>query len=186
MKKIIIVLATSLFCIPAFAQLNTEQKSIKKVFTDFQSFYLKNEKKFNAFKLYKGQGKENTPPFHIQWKEVDKYFTYLRKNVPYVGEAYIKNEQTHFLYSDSCFKANPNDEIAVGFDYDRWAGGQESIEYMIKWYVNPKNKYKVIIKGGKAILKITSLINKEFTSSEVPFTKEKGKWVMADNVYPTH
>ncbi len=184
MKKISIVLATFLFCITAFAQLNAEQKSIKKVFEDFQKFYLKNEKKFNAFKLYKGQGKENTPPYHIQWKEVDKYFTYLRKNVPYVGEAYIKNERTRFLYSDSCFKADINEEIAVGFDYDRWAGGQEGIEYMIKWYVNPKNKYKVSINQNKAVLHIGSKINDALSWSEVPFTKEKGKWVMADNVYP--
>lgn len=44
--------------------------------------------------------------------------------MPYVGEAYIKAEREHFKYADSCFKANPEDEIAAGFDFDRWAGGQ--------------------------------------------------------------
>jgi flagellar hook protein FlgE len=109
--------------------------------------------------------------------------------VPYVGEAYIKAEKVHFKYSDSCFKANPDDEIAAGFDYDRWAGGQEDIAYTYKWYTAKSNKYVVKITGNKATLKIGSKLNKSDSEAErswsiVPFVKEKGKWVMADNIYP--
>jgi flagellar hook protein FlgE len=147
-----------------------------------------NEKKFNAFKLYKG--KNDAPPFKIQWTEAEKYFTFLRTNVSYVGEAYIKAEKVHFKYSDSCFKANPTDEIAAGFDYDRWAGGQEDISYTYKWYTSKSNKYVVKITGDKATLKIGSKLNKNDAEAErswsiVLFVKEKGKWVMADNIYPT-
>ena len=187
MKKCTILLVFSFLYFSSQAQLNTEQKSIKKIFIDFQNFYLKNEKKFDAFHMYKGQGKEFAPPFHIQWKEVDKYVAFLRKEVPYVGEAYIKSERLDYLYYDSCFKADPKEEMAVGFDFDRWAGGQESIEYMVKWNTNTKNIYKVTINGNKAILKIGFLLMKEDTEKDriwdyVLFTKEKGIWKMASNI----
>jgi len=139
--------------------------------------------------LYKGVGENNDPPYKIQWKEVDRYFAWLKTSVPYVGEEYIKNERLHFKYSDSCFKADPAEEIPMGFDYDRWAGGQEDISYTMKWYTDPDNKYEVIIKGNKATLRIGGAIwpgaeEKDRGWSEVPFVKEKGKWKMADNVYP--
>jgi hypothetical protein len=173
----------------SFGQLNTEQKLIKQTFFNFLKFYQKNEAKFNSFRLYKGTGKENNPPFKMQWKEVYRYFAYLRSSVPFVGEAYIKAEKQHFLFSDSCFKADPEDELPAGFDYDRWAGGQESIEYTMKWYTATKNKYEVIIKGNTAVLKIGAELwegsdSKDRNWSTVPFVKEKGKWKMADNIYP--
>jgi hypothetical protein len=171
------------------AQLTKEQESIRQTFFSFLKFYKKNVQRFNAFKLYRGTGAENGPPYKLQWKEAEKYFTYLRKNVPYVGEAYIKAERAHFTYSDSCFKADAQEEIAAGFDYDRWAGGQEDITYTLKWYTDPKNKYMVTITGNTALLKIGSPLDKgapekDRSWSAVPFTKEKGKWVMADNIYP--
>ncbi len=175
--------------VTANAQLTIEQQTIKQTFFSFLKFYKNNEKQFNAFRLYRGTGKENAPPYKIQWKEAEKYFAYLRKNVPYVGEAYIKAERTHFTYADSCFKADPQEEIAAGFDFDRWAGGQEDIAYTIKWYTSPKNKYIIAITGNTALLKIGSPLDKgapekDRSWSFVPFTKEKGKWVMADNIYP--
>jgi hypothetical protein len=190
MKKYISCLLLLLFSISGFAQLTGEQLTIKKTFFNFLLFYKKNEVKFDSFKLYIGNGKENNPPYHIQWKEAEKYFAYLRKNVPYVGEAYIKAESDHFNFSDSCFKADPLDEIAAGFDYDRWAGGQESIDYTYKWYTSAKNKYMVTIDGNTAILKIGAVLwkgadEKERSWSFVPFVKEKGKWKMADNIYPS-
>lgn len=171
------------------AQLNTEQKKIKQVFFDFLKFYQKNESKFNSFQLYKGTGPENNPPYKILWKGVEKYFTYLRTSVPYVGEAYIKAERNHFKFSDSCFKDDPVEEMPVGFDYDRWAGGQESIDHTIKWYTSVKNIYEVKITGNTALLRIGAELYsgqkpEERSWSVVPFVKEKGKWKMADNVYP--
>lgn len=189
MKKIVVFLLAVISGFSSYAQLNAEQSAIKKTFFDFLKFYQKNEAKFQAFRLYKGTGKNDDPPFKVQWTEVNKYFAFLRKSVPYVGEAYIKAEKEHFRFSDSCFKADPEEIMPVGFDYDRWAGGQETIDYTIKWYTSPKNKYEVIINGNTAILKIGSELWEGATEADrswsfVPFTKEKGKWKMADNVYP--
>lgn len=190
MKKAIFAIGFLLYCSTGFSQLTAEQAGIKKTFFNFLAFYKKNESSFNAFKLFKGKGKDNAPPFNIQWKEVDKYFTYLRSSVPYVGEAYINAEKEHFKFSDSCFKADPQDEIPAGFDYDRWAGGQESIQYTYKWYTSAKNKYVISITGNTAILKIGSELpdgsnnEKNRSWSFVPFVKDQGKWKMADNVYP--
>lgn len=189
MKKITTGFIALLFALPVFSQLNAEQVAIRKAFFDFLGFYKKNEVKFNSFKLYKGTGKENGPPYKLQWKEAEKYFAYLRSSVPYVGEAYIKAENEHFKFADSCFKADPQDEIAAGFDFDRWAGGQESIEYTYKWYTSSKNKYTVTITGNTAVLKIggelwAGAAEKDRSWSFVPFVKEKGKWKMADNIYP--
>jgi hypothetical protein len=189
MKKILFLLILAVSFNYSFCQLNAEQKQIQQTFFSFLKFYQKNEAKFNSFHLYKGTGKENNPPFKMQWKEVDRYFAYLRTSVPYVGEAYIKAEKKHFLFSDSCFKADPEDELPAGFDYDRWAGGQESIKYTMKWYTSAKNKYEVIITGNKAVLKIGAKLwedadTKDRNWSSVPFVKEKGKWKMADNIYP--
>lgn len=187
MKAFITGILCSFLTIAAAAQLTPEQQSIKKIFFDFLKFYQKNEVTFNSFHLYKGTGKENNPPYHIQWKEADRYFAWLRSTVPYVGEAYIKAERKSFQFSDSCFKADTQDELPAGFDYDRWAGGQESIQYMIKWYTAAKNKYKVIISGDKAILLIGAELwegadTKDRNWHQVPFTKERGKWKMADNI----
>jgi hypothetical protein len=188
MKKLILLFC-AITCITAKAQPGKQEETVKQTFFSFLKFYKKNEKQFNSFKLYKSTGKESGPPYKMQWKEAEKYFAYLRKNVPYVGEAYINAERNHFKYSDSCFKADPQDEIAAGFDYDRWAGGQEDISYTIKWYTSPKNKYILTITGNTAQLKIGSALEKGTTEKDrswsmVPFVKEKGKWVMADNIYP--
>lgn len=191
MKNLIAGLTALLFMAPAFAQLNTEQASIKKTFFEFLSFYKKNEVKFNAFKIYRGNGTENGPPYRIQWKEAEKYFAFLRKQVPYVGEAYIKAEKAHFKDADSLFRLYPDEEMPAGFDYDRWGGGQESIQYMYKWYTSPKNKYIVVITGNNAVLKIGSELWEGASENDrswniVPFIKEKGKWKMADNIYPAN
>lgn len=190
MKKTFAVILLFLCTCPALAQLNAEQAAIKKIFFDFLLFYKKNEAKFNSFILYKGTGKENNPPYRIQWKEAEKYFQYLRTHVPYVGEAYINAERAHFKYADAAFKKHPEEEIPLGFDFDRWAGGQESIEYTYGWYTSKKNKYMVTITGNKAVLKIGSELpdgdaEKDRSWSIVPFVKEKGKWKMADNIYPS-
>lgn len=189
MKKVFLFVTMSFLLTLGHAQLNSEQKKIRQVFFDFLKFYQKNERKFNSFQLYKGTGEENNPPYKVLWKEAEKYFIYLRTHVPFVGEAYIKAERNHFKFADSCFKDDPAEEIAAGFDYDRWAGGQESIDYTIKWYTDSKNKYEVIITGNKAKLRIGAELYKGATEKDrswsfVPFVKEKGKWKMADNIYP--
>jgi hypothetical protein len=190
MKKYFFLFLTLFITCITNAQLNAEQSQIRKTFFDFLKFYQKNEKKFHSFKLYKGMGEEDGPPFHIQWKEVERYCAWLKTNVPYVSEEYIKNEKNDFKYYDSSFKADPDEEIPIGFDYDRWAGGQEEIGYMIQWYTSSKNKYEVTITGNTALLRIGGELwegakEKDRTWSEVPFIKEKGKWKMATNIHPS-
>ena len=189
MKNILVLLIFTLSFLSPKAQLNKEQETIKKTFFSFLNFYKSHEQTFNAFKFYNGQGKENNPPYYIQWAEAKKYFTYLRSKVPFVGDAYIAAESNHFKYADSCFKANPEDEIPAGFDYDRWAGSQESIGYTIKYHTSPKNKYVVTITGNTAFLKIGSPLESGTPQTDrswnyVPFVKENGRWVMAGNIYP--
>lgn len=169
------------------AQLNQEQLVIKKVFFDFLHYYQHNEKKFNSFQLHQGTGKEDAPPYHIVWKEVERYANFLRKSVPFVGEKYIANEKNDFKFYDSCYKADPLDEMPVGFDFDRWGGGQESVEYLVKWHTGKDNIYQVIINGDQAELRIGSPLwkgsqEKDRIWSKVPFEKEKGRWVMTSNV----
>ena len=172
-----------------FAQLNPEQESIRQTFFSFLKFYEQNQRTFNGFRVYKGKGQYGEPPYRIQWQEAERYFAWLRKQVPYVGEAYITAERRHFQVSDSLFRAYPDEEIPMGFDYDRWAGGQEDIKYTRPYYTSPKNKYRVIINGDKAELRIGGVLppgagEDEREWSVVPFAKEKGKWKMAGNVVP--
>lgn len=188
MRKILLSLLIA-STVTATGQLNAEQKTIKKVFFDFLQFYKKNAKTFYSFDLYKGTGKEDSPPYHIQWKEAERYFKFLRTKVPYVGEAYIDSERNDFKFYDSCYKADPEEEIVVGFDFDRWAGGQDDIDYLIKWHTSPKNIYEVNITGNKAVLRIGSELfgeaeEKDRSWSFIPFVKEKGKWKMAGNISP--
>jgi len=189
MKKLIPLLFLLTTAVFAQAQLSKEQQQIKQTFFSFLKFYQKNENAFNRFDLYQGTGPEDGPPYKINWKETERYFAFLRKSVPFVGEAYIKAEKAHFRFSDSCFKDDPAEEMPVGFDYDRWAGGQESIDHTIKWYTSAKNIYEVKITGNTALLRIGAELYsgqkpEERSWSVVPFVKEKGKWKMADNVYP--
>jgi hypothetical protein len=186
-NKYYLLIAFLLIGFSGTAQLNQEQQTIKKVFFDFLHYYQRNENKFNSFHLHKGTGKESGPPYKIQWAEVERYVTYLRKNVPYVGETYIANERKDFKFYDSCFIDDPTDEMPVGFDFDRWGGGQESVEYLVKWHTNKDNIYQVKIDGNKAELRIGSPLwkgsqEKDRLWSKVPFIKEKGRWVMAGNV----
>lgn len=189
MKRVFLLLLTIFIMGESFSQMNTEQKLIKQIFFDFLKLYQKNEAKFNSFRLYKGTGKENNPPYKIQWKEVDRYFAYLKASVPYVGQQYILSEKNHFKYADSSFKADPEEEIAAGFDYDRWAGGQDDVKYLVKWHTSPQNKFEVKITGNTAILRIGAELYEGASENErswsfVPFKKENGKWKMADNILP--
>lgn len=187
--RLLLVFIMLLGASSSFSQLNAEQKAVKKTFTDFLQFYLRNIKTFSSFELYKGTGKENAPPYRIQWREVERYFAFLRTKVPFVSEAYIRSERTDFKFYDSCYKADPEEEIPVGFDFNRWAGGQEEPTYMVKWHTDPKNKYEVKITGNKAVLRIGAVLwegatEENRTWSYVLMIKEKGRWKMASNISP--
>lgn len=187
MKQFILLLFVTLTTFNGFAQTKSEQETIKNTFFGFLKYYQEHEEQFQSFQLYKGSGEDGMPPYHIQWDEAEKYFNFLRKNVPFVGESYIERERAHFKYADSCFKVFLDEEMPIGFDYDRWAGGQESIEITYVIYTDTANKHEIIIKGDKAIFKIGFMLSDEEVVSDwnfVPFKKENGIWKMADNIYP--
>ena len=186
------VLFPFLFVMSSFAgnsQLTKEQDSIKQVYLDFLNFFKKNKEKFYSFNLYKGLGKNGGPPYEIQWKEVDRYFEWLKTNVPYVGEEYIKNEQWYFKYADSCLKSDFKNDISAYFGFDRWAYLQEDVSDTLKWYFNLNTKYEVEVSDDKAMIRIESpgIWEKEHGCIQglllVPFIKEKNKWKIANNDY---
>lgn len=186
MKKVFLFLLFITSISRSNAQLTKEQDSIKNIFFDFIKFYQKNEKKFNSFQLYKGAGEKNNPPYHVQWKEVDRYFAWLRTDVPYVGEEYIKNEQWYFKYVDSCLKSDFKNDISVYFGFDRWTELQKDVSDTLKWYFDPNTKYEVEISADKAMIRIESpgIWEKYHCISGlllVPFIKEKDTWKIAEN-----
>ncbi|MEI6087383.1 MAG: hypothetical protein WCR66_07350 [Bacteroidota bacterium] len=187
MRNLFISSVLCFWYVNGWAQLSPEQKVIQNVFFNFLYSYQKQESIFDSFKICTGSGTENGPPYHIQWKEVDRYITFLKKSVPFVGDAYIENERKNFRFYDSCYKDDPKEELAVGFDFDRWAGGQENVAYLVKWHTDQKNIYQVNIKGNSAELRIGHPLWKGSVENErlwniVPFIKEKGRWVMATNI----
>lgn len=185
MKKIFLLLTGIFFSFSLFAQLSQEELQIKKTFDDFLDFYQKNESQFQSFNLYEGLGKDGDNPYQINWQEVDKYFDFLRNQVPYVGERYIEVERKHFKEADSMFKLYPDEIMPFGFDYDRYINGQEAPEIVIPFLTSPDNIYEVKIKGNRALLKIGVKSSQEDESidwSIVPFVKENNQWKMAGNV----
>lgn len=70
-----------------------DSTQIKNTITGFYKWYNANWKKVLAFKLYKGKEKADVPPYIINWKEVERYFAFLRKNAPHLSEAFIENER---------------------------------------------------------------------------------------------
>jgi len=193
MKRISYIILIALFSFTASAQSKTKPVSdsaqIRSVVMNFYNWYNSNWGKINAFKLYKGKKTSDgfLPPYKIDWKEVDRYFAYLRKNVPYVGEAFIVQERKHFRWADSMFKKEPDGEIPAGFDYDRFTNSQEEPEYLLKELKNKKSKWTIKSKKNSATVVVQ---NFDAPSSEylqlfcAEMIKEKGKWKISKPYCP--
>lgn len=182
MKKILFGLLFSVAAITLANGQNTaftkDQAAAKKTVVDFYKWYGSNWKKMDAFKLYKGRKKKDQPPYTINWKEVERYFTYIRQHVPQLGEAFISNEKKFFKQCQVDFDANPEEEIAAGFDYDRFVGGQEDPELIIRETIlDKKNTWEVVIDGNKATVFVTDRhLEGEASKGKVDLVKEKGSW----------
>lgn len=177
-----------LYCVSIFisvqliAQPKTNNDILIQKVKSFYNWYKQNYTQHNVFKLYKGNGVDDAPPYSIQWKEVEKYFTFIRTKVPSLGESFIEWHRSDFKRIAEIFKKYPTEEIAFGFDYDRIIGAQEEIEEIID-YSFPKNgKWEVSIKGSTAIVTcIFEAIDYETdriieARSETELKKEKGSW----------
>jgi hypothetical protein len=160
-------------------KLTADQQAAKKVVVDFFKWYKNNSSKLEQFNLYKGKKDKDQPPWVIDWKEVERYFAFLRKNVPYVGETYINSEREAFKKAQQLFVQHPDDEIVPGFDYDRYTGGQESPEYMVTdWLLG---------KGTKGVVTFITPFEgadskTEYSYASVDVVKEKGVWKLARNI----
>jgi len=161
-------------------KLSKDQQDIKNAVTSFYKWYQKNDHTINSFKLYKGKKKKDLPPYVIDWKEVDRYFSYIRKNVPLLGEAFIENEKKFFKNAEKEFIKDPEDEIAPGFDYDRFTGSQEDPKYTVDILLDKKSTWSISVAPDGKTAKV--LINHKISSDTEKFRIEldkEGSWRIA-------
>jgi len=159
---------------------NSDEAAVKKTISDFYTWYTKNSGKLDAFRIMKGRGANDGPPFRIDWQAANKYFAFIRTSVPWLGEQFIRNETTYFKVAEKAFKANPDDEIATGFDFDRFTGAQESPEYVVPYLLDEKGTWKYNIKGNTCTLTILPEGSTEpGEASRAQLVKESGKWKIA-------
>jgi hypothetical protein len=178
-KKLFFVLF--LLCtLPAIAQkkvMSADETVCKTTVIDFYKWYKANSRKIDAFVLYKGKKKNNMPPYIIDWKAVDRYFAFVRKSVPYLGEAFISNEKKFFADTQKDFDIYPDDEVPPGFDYDRFTDSQEDAKYTLSQVIlNRKSQWDVKLKGNTAVVYITVPGGIEQQKAKVELTKEKDIW----------
>lgn len=130
----------------------TDTDKIKSTVTNFYKWYHVNWQKISSFQLYTGKGGKDTPPYHIDWKVANRYFNFLRKNVSYVNEEFIQAEKKHFQYADSMFRVYPDDEIAIGFDYDRFTNSQEDPKWFLDVLTKKSTRWVINKSGNQAML----------------------------------
>lgn len=181
MKTILLLLALTTGY-NGLAQSSAEKAACKKTVEDFYKWYRVNWRKIDAFTLYKGKKKKDQPPYVINWKEAERYFSFIRKNVSWLGETFIKNEKAFFKQCQKEFDADPTGDLPYGFDYDRFVGGQEDPEYIVdSTILRRDNKWTFDIKGDKATVYITDSHWKELgpQKGKVELVKENGRWTIA-------
>ncbi len=158
--------------------LNAEQRLVKQVVVDFYKWYAINDAKLYKFKLYKGKIEKDTPPYIVDWKVAEKYFTYIRKNVPWLGEAFIDNERKFLKQCQQSFNKYPEDEMPIGFDYDRFTDTQEDAKYTLSGTVlNKKMLWQINIKNNTTKAEVfISEKQKTDEISKIEVVKEKDFW----------
>jgi hypothetical protein len=184
-----------LACIIAATQLAAQTKQeaalIKKT-KDFYAWYKKNPNKLDNFKLHGSKTKDDAGPYFIIWKNVEKYFAYIRKSVPMLGEAYIENERKDLKELDKYYKENLDDGIPAGFDADRIVGGQVGVDEALEYAFPKQGKWKVSIDGNTATVAwVHKTLNydtneMEETSSTTELKKEKGIWKISKTLAMTY
>jgi hypothetical protein len=189
MKRIFLLGCCCAVVLFATAQTKTvsERQAIINTVKGFYQWYKNQAADLDKYPLYRGKKKENPdgPPYMIDWKNVEKHFAWIRKNVPWLGETFIENERKFFKESEKYFNENPEEEMPVGFDYDRIIGGQDTPVWMLPKKPLEKNiNWKVNIEGKKAIVEFTFTFKNyegkmEKGTEQLEMVKEKGVWKIA-------
>ncbi len=157
MKKAPVLLAL-LFCtLQLTAQkMDSAQLAVKKVYIDFVKWYRNHSDKIDHYDLFRGSSTNENgmqPPWIMNWKTVEKYLANLPKKAPWLGAAFVANERKFLKSCEQYWKKHPEEELTVGFDFDRFIGGQESPQVMADEYIlSKKVKWLVEIKGNNAVI----------------------------------
>jgi hypothetical protein len=159
----------------------TDSTAVRKTVVAFYQWYNTNWKKVDAFQLYKSKKGNDGPPYVIDWRQVEKYFTFLRTKAPMLGKAFIEYERAFFKHAEQSFKDNPEEEMPVGFDYDRFTNSQEEPSLFWKELTKKSNRWVVTIDDqdkNKAYVRVYPAV-KQSTEDQVlcgTMVKEKGVW----------
>ena len=163
--------------------VNSDSALIKNSILTFYNWYNKNYAKLQTFTLYTGTKTKDSPPYKINWKEAERYFTYLRTSVPNMGEEFIKNQRIFFKQCDSAFKVDVEDELPYVFDYDWYTNSQEGPEYLVGELKKSK-QWMTTINGNDATVDVLGFYMDGGNKVETVvmcfgMKKEKGKWKIA-------
>ena len=158
-----------------------DSTAIRKQILDFYSWYTTHYEKLMGYQLYKGEKKNDQPPYQINWEEVERYQAFIRDSIPYLGDGFLANQRTMLKQCDSAFKASPEDEIPYGFDYDWYTNSQEDASYLLKG-LETSGKWIIQVKGDEAFVEIGAPDSKDYLSGSlllfVGMKKENGIWTI--------
>lgn len=160
-----------------------DSAEIRKTITDFYNWYNKNDSRFFDYHLYSGTKKKDAPPYKINWEEVEKYQSFIRANVPQLGEEFISHQKKFLQQCDSAFKVDVTDDIPYGFDYDWYTNSQDDAQYLVD-EINKPGPWAITWLGDYATIPIkgsyddgTSKV--ETTLVVLTMKKENGQWKIA-------
>ena len=142
---------------------------IRKTATDFYNWYNKNYTKFQDYPLYSGIKAKDAPPYKINWEEVERYQSYIRREVPALGEEFLVNQKTFLQQADSAFKVDKEDDIPYGFDYDWYTNSQEGPEYLLEEMNKASNTWNIAVNGDRATVKVTGFYDHRGKQERVTF-----------------
>lgn len=158
----------------------SDSAQIKATVILFYKWYNLNWKKPAAFKLYKGKEKANSPPYVIDWAEAERYFAYLRKSVPYIGEGFIATEKKRLQESEEAFQKFPEDEVPAGFDYDPFTNSQEDTRIFLGELRKGSKKWRIVFpEKGRAHVSVLYPEGDSFFCSDL--VKEKSGWKITNS-----
>lgn len=197
MKKIILLLTAAVFLAackdkkqapaenqdPAdtTASFAGDSTEIRKVITDFYTWYSGNYEKLMKYKLYGGTKKPDQPPYKINWDEVEKYQAFIRDSIPQLSEEFLVNQKKQFAQYDSAFKVDLEEELPYGFDYDWYTNSQEDPSYLLEG-IKASGKWVINIKTDIASVEIGAPEDKNYASGTlllfVGLKKENGQWTI--------
>lgn len=157
MKKVFVLFLFAVCYIPLSAQkMDSAQLAVKKVYIDFAKWYRNHSEKIDHYELFRGSDTTENgmqPPWIMNWKNVEKYLANLRKKAPWLGAAFVANERKFLKSCERYWKKHPEEDLTVGFDFDRFVGGQESPQVIVDEIIlSKKTKWLVEIKGNDAVI----------------------------------